>query len=157
MSQPFLYAVEREYPVDIASLWSAWVEAEKLEAWYHPTDLSSVKGLTVSDLRLGGLWSCAVDVPQYNFVAYFFGQYSKIEPHKTLEHTLHYTQDREEFDAKDFTTPSHLIVVDFEERGDKSWVRFSQFGELPDGEASQAQAGMESYFDSLGNFLAKHA
>jgi hypothetical protein len=33
------------------------------------------------------------------------------------------------------------------------WVRFSQFGELPEGDAEQAQAGMESYFDSLGIFL----
>jgi hypothetical protein len=51
------------------------------------------------------------------------------------------------------TTESHLIVIDFDNRGDSSWVRFSQFGELPEGDAEQAQAGMESYFDSLGIFL----
>jgi hypothetical protein len=51
------------------------------------------------------------------------------------------------------STPSHLIVIDFEDRGVSSWARFSQFGELPEGDAEQAQAGMESYFDSLGIFL----
>jgi hypothetical protein len=51
------------------------------------------------------------------------------------------------------STENHLIVIDFDNRGDSSWVRFSQFGEMPDGQAEQAQAGMESYFDSLGNFL----
>ncbi len=29
----------------------------------------------------------------------------------------------------------------------------SQFGELPEGQAEQAQAGMESYFDNLELFL----
>jgi hypothetical protein len=32
-------------------------------------------------------------------------------------------------------------------------VRFSQFGDLPEGEPDRAKAGMESYFDSLGQFL----
>jgi hypothetical protein len=51
------------------------------------------------------------------------------------------------------STPSHLIVIDLEDRGASSWARFSQFGELPEGDAEQAQAGMESYFDSLGIFF----
>jgi len=32
-------------------------------------------------------------------------------------------------------------------------VKFSQFGDLPEGEAARAQQGMESYFDSLERFL----
>ena len=48
----------------------------------------------------------------------------------------------------------HLVVVEFEARDFRSWVKFSQFGELPEGMAVRAQAGMESYFDSLGNYLA---
>ena len=61
--------------------------------------------------------------------------------------------DSVERELRDMSTPSHLIVIDFEDRGATSWARFSQFGELPDGDAEQAQAGMESYFDSLGIFL----
>jgi uncharacterized protein YndB with AHSA1/START domain len=155
MSQAFLYSVEREFPVRVRTLWSAWTEAEKLEAWYFPTDLNSVKGATVSDMKVGGLWTCAVDVPEHNFVAYFFGKYLTIQELEKIEHTLHYTQSKEEFEAKNFDTESHLVVLDFEDRGKNSWVKFSQFGVLPDGEAEQAQAGMESYLDSLSNFLSK--
>jgi hypothetical protein len=36
---------------------------------------------------------------------------------------------------------------------DVTWVRFSQFGELPEGQVEQTQQGMESYFDSLGEYL----
>jgi uncharacterized protein YndB with AHSA1/START domain len=104
-------------------------------------------------LRVGGLWTVAIDVPQFNFVAYFYGQYLAIETNRQLKHTLHYTQSAEEFALRDMSTENHLIVIDFDNRGDSSWVRFSQFGEMPDGQAEQAQAGMESYFDSLGNFL----
>jgi len=155
MTQAFLYSVEREYPVSIGDLWSAWTDPKKLEAWYFPTALKSVPGATESELRLGGLWACGVDVAEFGFVAYFYGKYTKIEHEKLIEHTLHYTQSKEEFQTKDFETESHLIVLDFEDHGESSWVKFSQYGELPEGQAAQAQAGMESYLDSLSNFLAK--
>lgn len=94
-----------------------------------------------------------MDVAEHGFVAYFFGKYTKIEELALIEHTLHYTQSKEEFEAMDFDSPSHLVVLNFEERGGYSWVKFSQFGELPEGQAEQAQAGMESYLDSLETFL----
>ncbi len=153
MSSSFLYSVEREFPVSISDLWSAWTEAGKLEGWYFPTALKSVPGATCSQLHVGGIWSCGVDVAEHGFVAYFFGKYTKIEEFALIEHTLHYTQSKEEFEAMDFDSPSHLVVLNFEERGGSSWVKFSQFGELPEGQAEQAQAGMESYLDSLKTFL----
>jgi len=48
-----------------------------------------------------------------------------------------------------------LIRVEFKDRGSSSWSKFSQFGELPEGQAEMAQAGMTSYFESLARFLAK--
>jgi len=155
MRQALLYSVEREYPVVIDDLWAAWTEPAKLEAWYFPTSLKSVPGATKSELHVGGLWTCGVDVAEYGFVAYFFGKYTKIENLKLIEHTLHYTQSKDEFESRNFDSESHLIVLDFEDRGNSSWVKFSQFGELPEGQAEQTKAGMESYFDSLANFLTK--
>mgnify|MGYP000034085018 FL=1 len=150
----FLYSVEREVSHPIAKLWHAWTDAAALEAWYHPTELLAVPGLTVSDFREGGTWAVSVAVPEHGFVAYFYGQYHSIEPMKHFEHSMHYTQSQEEFEAKDFSTPAHRVVIEFEDRGEASWVRFSQYGELPEGQAEQAQAGMESYLDSLQRFLA---
>ncbi len=155
MNQPFLYSVEREFPLSVERIWKAWTDASELEAWYHPTELDSVKGATASDLTIGGLWSCGVDVPAHNFAAYFYGKYTKIIENELIEHTMHYTQSAEEFAVKDFTTPSHLIVIEFQDRGAKAWVKFSQYGELPDGEEKQAQAGMNSYLESLAHFLTK--
>jgi uncharacterized protein YndB with AHSA1/START domain len=155
MTQPFLYSVEREYPVSLERLWKAWTDATELELWYFPTDLGSTKGATVSELTVGGLWTCGVEVPKQGFTAYFFGKYTKIENNKLLEHTLHYTTSLEKFVAKDFATESHLIRIEFEDRGSSSWSKFSQFGELPEGQVEMAQAGMTSYFESLAHFLAK--
>lgn len=67
---------------------------------------------------------------------------------------MHYTQSAEDFAAKDSSLPAHRVVVDFEPRAGGTWVRFAQVGELPEGEAPRAKAGMESYFDSLGAYLA---
>ena len=154
MKLDFLYSVEREYDQPVAALWHAWTDAAALEAWYHPTDLANVAGSAKSDAVVGGRWAIAVDVPAYNMVSCFYGIYTKVEAHRALEHTMCYTQDLDEFAAMDDSAPHHNIVVDFEARGDKTWVRFSQFGELPEGHAPRAQAGMESYFDSLEQFLA---
>ena len=155
MNRPFLYSVERAFPAPIDRLWRAWTDASELEAWYHPTDLSSTKGATVSDLIIDGMWSCGVEVPEHNFTAYFFGQYTEIVHNEALEHTLHYTTSSEEFERKDFSTESHLIRIEFEDRGPNSWSKFSQFGELPEGQAEMAQAGMNSYLESLSDHLAK--
>jgi uncharacterized protein YndB with AHSA1/START domain len=155
MKHDFLYSVEREYIASMADVWHAWTDAAALESWYHPADLANLPGSSASDVRVGGRWSIAVDVPQYSMVAYFYGLYTAIDEHKKLTHTMCYTQDAAEFAAKDDTAPHHIVEVDFEDRNGKVWVKFSQFGEMPAEQIPQTQAGMESYFDSLEGFLAK--
>lgn len=150
----FLYSVERELDIPIEILWAAWTDPVALEAWYHPTDLSVVPGSVISDAVEGGLWTVAVDVPAHGFVAYFYGRYTVVVENARLEHTMAYTQSADEFAARDESAPHHRILVEFETRGFRSWVKFSQFGDLPEREAVQAQAGMESYFDSLEAYLA---
>lgn len=150
----FLYSVEREFDIPVEILWAAWTDPVALEAWYHPTDLSVVPGSVISDAVEGGLWTVAVDVPAHGFVAYFFGRYTAVVENARLEHTLAYTQSADEFAARDESAPHHRILVEFESRDFRSWVKFSQFGDLPEGQAVQAQAGMESYFDSLEAYLA---
>jgi hypothetical protein len=46
-------------------------------------------------------------------------------------------------------------VIDFEDRGGKSWCKFTQFGEMPAEQAEMSRLGMVSYFDNLEKFLAK--
>lgn len=150
----FLYSVEREFPVDVNRLWQAWTNAEELQQWYCPTALSVVPDSVVSDPRVGGMWKVAVDVPENGFVAYFWGRYTVIEPGHRIEHTLYYSQSEAEFVFADESGPNHRIVLDFENRGDCAWVRFSQFGELPEGQAEAARDGMESYLDNLAGHLA---
>lgn len=151
----FLYSVEREYPVAVEALWQAWVDAGRLEQWYSPVDLRVLPGSVVSDAVVGGWWTVGVDVAAHGFVAYFYGTYTEVAPMLRLVHTMSYTQSPEEFAARDLSAPHHDIVIDFEDRGTGSWVRFAQYGELPEGEAVRAQAGMESYFDNLGQFLSR--
>lgn len=150
-----LYSVEREFDATVDQMWHAWTDASALERWYSPTVLSVVPGSAVSEACVGGWWTVAVDVPDNGFVAYFYGQYSEVIDGSRLVHTLYYTQDADEFAARDLTVEHHRIEIDIEPRGDKTWARFAQFGELPEGQAEQAQAGMESYFDNLGLFLAE--
>ena len=150
----FLYSVEREFLTPVDTMWRAWTDASALEVWYCPTALRVLPGSVVSEPHVGGWWTVGVDVEANGFVAYFYGQYSDIATNSTIVHSLYYTQDADEFTARDLAAPHHVIEIDMESRGDATWVKFSQFGELPEGHAEQAQAGMESYFDNLEKFLA---
>ncbi len=149
-----LYSVEREYPVAVSALWDAWMDAEALQSWYSPTDLKVVPSSVVSENKVGGWWTVAVDVSQFGFNAYFFGTYSELSENKRIVHSMNYTQDAAEFAARVITPEAHTIQIDFEDRGASSWVRFTQFGELPADQAEGAKAGMESYFDNLGIYLS---
>lgn len=150
-----LYSVEREYPVAVKALWDAWMDADALQSWYSPTDLKVVPGSVVSENVVGGWWTVGVDVSQFGFNAYFFGTYSELSKNKRIVHSMNYTQDAAEFAARVITADAHTIQIDFEDRGASSWVSFTQFGELPADQAEGAKAGMESYFDNLGIYLAR--
>jgi uncharacterized protein YndB with AHSA1/START domain len=154
MKNEKLYSVEREYPVALSTLWDAWMDADALQIWYSPTDLSVVPDSVISEPVVGGWWTVAVDVSAHGFNAYFWGTYSELEENKKIVHSLSYSQDASEFAARDLTALAHRIEIDFEDRGASSWVRFTQIGELPEGQAEQAKAGMESYFDNLAKFLS---
>ncbi len=153
-----LYAVERSYPVSLERLWSAWTEAVELEKWYSPTDLSVVPGTAVSECHEGGWWTVAVDASTFGFIAYFYGNYSHVTEKSKLVHTLNYTQSHETFLARTAEPEPHVIEIDFKQLEQGSWVRFSQHGDLEafgEDQALQAKAGMESYFDNLGLYLAQ--
>jgi hypothetical protein len=68
-------------------------------------------------------------------------------------HSLSYSQDPAEFAEHDPNAPAHRIEIDFEQRPAGVWVRFTQFGEMPEEQAEASKEGMESYFDSLGYHL----
>jgi len=155
MEHNFLYSVEREYPVSIDRLWGVWTSASELEQWYHPTELDTVPGTFTSVPVEGGLWTAAIDVPAVEFVAYFYGWYSRVEPLSRLEHTMSYTQSKDEWLALNDQAPHHKVTIEFEDRGDSSWVKFSQFGEMPEEQIEATTVGMQSYFESLANHLSK--
>ncbi len=123
-----LYSVEREFDATVDQMWDAWTDAAALEQWYSPTVLSVLPGSVVSEPVVGGWWTVGVDVPDNGFVAYFFGKYSEVVEQSRLVHSLYYTQDAAEFAARDLTGEHHIIEIDFESRGDKTWARFAQFG-----------------------------
>lgn len=154
MTSPLL-TVERAYNVPLERLWHAWTDASELEEWYSPAVLFVVPGTAVSELHEGGQWKIAVDVPENGFVAYFWGRYTAVEAPLFLEHTLHYSQNKADFDAAVESADHHRIVLDFAERDGGSWVRLTQYGELPEEQIEATRLGTESYFDSLELYIGR--
>lgn len=154
MEHKELYFVEREFSVSIDELWAAWTSPDALEKWYSPVDLSVVPGSVVSENLVGGRWAVGIDVSAHGFNAYFWGRYSEVETNKKLVHSLSYSQDLKEFEARDDNAPAHMIVIDFEQREDKSWAKFTQLGEMPAEQIELTRQGTSSYFDNLEKFLS---
>jgi uncharacterized protein YndB with AHSA1/START domain len=155
MNLPHLYSVEREFNFPIDALWQAWTDASALESWYHPVGMSCVPGTSRSEAKVGGLWTYAVQAPGRDSISYFYGKYSQVEKNIRFEHSMHYTESSADFELMDFNTPAHSITVEFQERGSKTWVKFSQFGQAPAAQVVLMAQGIESYFDSLASFLVK--
>lgn len=153
MTVSLLYSVEREFDFSIDAMWSAWTNASELEQWYSPTMLSVVPGSATSEVRVGGRWAVAVDVSINGFNAYFWGRYSQVVDKSKLVHSLSYSQDEAEFIFADDSAPAHRIEIDFEARGTKAWVGFSQFGVMPAEQVEASRDGMNSYFDNLEQYL----
>jgi uncharacterized protein YndB with AHSA1/START domain len=150
-----LYFVEREYPVSLATLWQAWVQADQLQQWYSPQVLEIVPDSATSEAVVGGTWAIALDVSVNGFNAYFWGKYTEVKFQEKLVHTMFYSQDELEFNLRVDDQPHHVIEIDFDDRGDKSWVRFSQFGQMDAEQAEASKDGMESYLDNLEIHLAR--
>jgi len=151
-----LYFVEREYPVELATLWNAWVEADQLQQWYSPEVLETVPNTASSNAVVGGDWAIGVDVSVNGFNAYFWGKYTTVEFQKKLVHTMFYSQDELEFNLRGDDQPYHVIEIDFETRGYNSWVRFTQFGSMDPEQGEATKDGMESYFNNLGKYLSSN-
>ena len=149
------YFVEREYAYPIEKLWQAWTQAAALQSWYHGVEHRCVPDSVTEDAAVGAIWSVGIDVPQYNIQVFFYGTYSTVTPQTQIVHTMHYTEMVEEFAVKDMSTPAHRVVIDFEPRPGGTWVRFAQYGDLPADQIPMATAGMQSYFDSLQNYLVR--
>jgi uncharacterized protein YndB with AHSA1/START domain len=147
------YSVEREYAYPIKKLWHAWTTANALQSWYHGVEHRCVPNSVTADAAVGAIWSVGIDVPQHDIQVFFYGTYITVTPHTQIVHTMHYTESAADFAIKDMSTPAHRVVIDFEPRANGSWVRFSQFGDLPADQIPMATAGMQSYFDSLQNYL----
>jgi uncharacterized protein YndB with AHSA1/START domain len=150
----FLYSVEREVAVSIDTLWNAFTDTDALQAWYHPTMLNALAGATLSEAHVGGKWQCAIEVPMDGSVHCFYGRYTAVESKKYLEHTMHYTVNLDDFKARDENTPFHIVKIEFEDRGDNSFVRWAQYGEMPEAQIEMTRQGMSNYLDSLEQFLA---
>ena len=112
MKHDFLYSVEREVKHSLDTLWRAFTDTDALQTWYHPTELNSVAGATLSEAHVDGKWQVAIEVPFDGSVHCFYGRYTSVEPKKYLEHTMHYTQSLEEFQR------SFSYVWKIERKGD---------------------------------------
>lgn len=148
------YTVTRILPFTPKQLWEAWTNEDQLAAWYGPVGMQSPRESVKSDARVGGFWSATVQVPFDGSNHHFFGRYLELQPEQLLRYSMFYATDDDHAEALKEQGQSATITVRIEPAEGGTRLTFEQQGSgLGDDEAAQAQAGIESYFDSLEQFL----
>ena len=149
-----LYTVERVIDAPIASLWTLWTDPDHLAAWYGPVGFNSPRESVTMEPHLGGAWSATVVAPMDGSHHHFYGVITEISEPNVLHYSMRYTNDDDVFAARDRSSEAHEVVITLDEVEGGVRMTFSQIGTFPEGQAEQAKAGIESYFDSFESHLA---
>jgi uncharacterized protein YndB with AHSA1/START domain len=148
--------VRRELDASPEAVWHAFTNPDALSAWYHPVGFSTPRASVVSETFVGGKWSASVVVPVDGSEHHFFGRYRLVDAPNLLEYSMYYAEGDGIADAKEDGPAGNVWVV-IERQASGSQVTYLGTALLPAGEGKAAQAGMESYFDSLAEYLANEA
>ncbi|UOZ06692.1 MULTISPECIES: SRPBCC domain-containing protein [unclassified Amycolatopsis] len=130
-------------------VFEAWTDPDQLAAWWGPTGFSTARSTVSIDARPGGEWAATMksdgedgtEVP-------FHGVYKDLESPSVLSFTL---IDDNHVDADN----AELIVVAFNDQGEKTEIVFKQIGHLPDEQIEPSRQGWLSFMESLADYLAQ--
>jgi uncharacterized protein YndB with AHSA1/START domain len=147
------YTVIREIPFSAEKIYQAWTDEQQIPQWYGPVGMNTKEGSVSSDARVGGNWSATVVDPQGG-QHQFTGEYHEVVPNQKLVYTLDYSNPDMPNMPKYPDGVHEVVTLTIEDKGASSVLTFTQNGFLPAAQIPYAQAGMESYFDSLVNFLS---
>jgi uncharacterized protein YndB with AHSA1/START domain len=153
--EPGYYEVVRTFRSSVRAVWGAWTDHGQLAAWYHPVGMSVLPGSVTSDPVLGGRFSATVVVPADGSEHRFTGNYAVVEPTSQLAYTLFYEGPMGVATDMPGSRGCEIVTLTFRETPGGTELRYRQDGFLPAEQRPMAQAGMESYFDSLAAHLGE--
>ncbi len=149
---PASYTVTRLINSPIENVYEAWTNPDQLATWYGPVGLTCPRESVTLDVKVGGNWSATVVDPtggQHQFK----GEFREVIPLEKLIYTLDYSNPAMPNMPKYPDGLHEVVTLTFENKNGSTQLTFHQDGFLPEKQVPLAQAGMESYFDSLVNFL----
>ena len=137
--------IERNFNVDVATLFKAWTEAEHLKQWWHPMgeSLTDVK----NELREGG----AVEYYVGNAGLEITGTYSEVIPNEKLVYSWVWNMSDEGSEN------GYSLNVSFSAEGDGSKLRVVQEGFSGPELLKPHQDGWDKGLDDLEAYLSGNA
>jgi uncharacterized protein YndB with AHSA1/START domain len=141
--------ITREFDAPARLVWEAFTDPEHVRRWWH----AGRGAMTVCeiDLRVGGTWRYAMDVPGFGEVG-FHGEYREIVPHERLVSTEAYEG------IPDADANAAVNTMTLEEAGGRTLVRILVEHATKEGRDmhinSGMEAGMQDAFDLLEQVAA---
>ena len=153
---PGTILVTREIPFPVELVWQAWTDPTQIAEWYGPMGFGVAPGSVTMEARVGGTWSATVVIPQTGDGHHFWGTVREVLEPMRIVYSMNYADDNtlpaetaEDPNAHNIT----LSIQPSENHQNHSVLTYRQDGLMMPGQVEAAGAGMESYFDSLEQFL----
>jgi uncharacterized protein YndB with AHSA1/START domain len=141
------YEIVRVLDAPREEVFRAWTEPEHFARWFGARGFVTPPDRLSLDVRPGGLWR-AVLVSEDGFEVTLDGTYREVRAPERLVFT---TGDPDDADGG----PASVVTVILTDRGDRTEMRFHQYGVNTDDErATAARTGWTIFFDRLAENLS---
>lgn len=137
--------IERTYDAPADRVFDAFTSEEVMRRWWHAGNDWETPEATV-DLRIGGEVRIVMRDPHKPAEYGGGGVYTEIEPPSRLAFTWIWDDDRDQVEQ--------LIVIDFEDSGDATKVRFTHENLWNEETVRDHEDGWNKLFDNLERELA---
>ncbi|MFK4037206.1 SRPBCC domain-containing protein [Nonomuraea wenchangensis] len=146
MPQTAEYTITRHFAAPRHRVWDAWTDPERFSRWFGPRGMATPLGRITLDAVPGGVWRATL-VGEEGFEVTLDGRYREVRAPGRLVFT---TGDP---DAPG-DGPASVVTVDLAATGDRTEMRFHQYGVNTAPEhAEQAKAGWVEFFERLAEHV----
>ncbi|MGW0752172.1 SRPBCC family protein [Streptomyces sp. NPDC002587] len=145
--------VTRTLDAPRTSVYQAWTDPERFAQWWGPVGFTTDPSTVALDVRVGGSWQAtmaAEGIGEFPFT----GVYREVEENERLVFTLVDPNDENIAERAARGEAEELTTVTFAAQDGGTQLTFHQAGQFDDAKAEEVKGGWNSFFDSLGAYLA---
>ncbi len=140
--------VEKQFATDVANLYDAWINSDKLKQWWQPAGNKLVN--IENDVREGGAIKYEFAGRDNQKTIVITGQYKEVKPAEKLV----YSWDWQMTGSDNLSNNHFELTIEFSGEGNGSRIAVTQTNEDENESVQPREKGWEEELESLNKFLS---